>query len=216
MKLAPRRVVIAAGLAAAVTACVIGVQPDSSLTVSEASASASEKGSKSPHPDRLKESSLARAEALSTALPGGASSLKESYQDWQIACSTRSDGKICAMSQEQADPKAGRRVLAVQFSTTTAGELKGALVLPFGLALDAGVSIKVDDSGSAESLRFRTCLPVGCIVTFELGEQFVATLRSGTILNIIATPSDDRQPVAFSVSLSGFSAALDRLIALGR
>lgn len=216
MKLVPRRVLIAAGLMAGVTASVIAVQPDSSLTVSEASAFAAEKGSEAQRPDRSQETNLARAEALPTALPGGASSLRESYQDWQVACSTRNDGRICAMSQQQADPKAGRRVLAVEFSTTTAGELTGVLALPFGLALDAGVSIKVDDSSAAESLRFRTCLPAGCIVTFDLTGQFVTELRSGTTLSIIATPSDDSQPVAFSVSLTGFSAALDRLTALGR
>ncbi|HWK67969.1 MAG TPA: invasion associated locus B family protein [Rhizobiaceae bacterium] len=215
MKLAPRRMIIAAGLAAAAVASVLAVRPISGLTVSEASALATE-GFETSRPDRFHEARLARTDALSTALPGGASSLKEYYQDWQVACSTRSDRKICAMSQQQADPKARRRVLAVEFTTAAAGKLRGTLVLPFGLALDTGVSIKVDDSNHGESLRFRTCLPVGCIVTFDLGDQFVRSLRSGTILNILATPSEDSQPVAFSVSLSGFAAALDRLNALGR
>lgn len=216
MKLVPRRVLIATGMVAAVSAFVIAFQPSSSLMLSEVSALVADKGGEPSHPDQSQETRHARSEALSTVLPGGASSLKESYQDWQVACSTRSDEKRCAMSQQQAEPKAGRRVLAVEFSATSAEKLRGALVLPFGLAFDAGVSIKVDDSGNAETLRFRTCLPVGCIVTFDLGEQFVTALRSGTTLSVIATPSHDSQPMAFSVSLNGFAAALDRLTALGR
>ncbi|MGN1289969.1 MAG: invasion associated locus B family protein [Bradyrhizobium sp.] len=36
---------------------------------------------------------------------------------------------------------------------------------PSGLSLDAGITLAVDDRPDGEALRFRTCLPVGCIVS---------------------------------------------------
>ncbi|MEO9337800.1 invasion associated locus B family protein [Mesorhizobium sp. SB112] len=159
---------------------------------------------------------LAQADMAQSSLPGGASSLKESYQDWQVSCAAQGVDKRCVMSQQQADPKTRQRVLAIELSADASGKANGAVVLPFGLALDAGVSITVDEAADAISLRFRTCLPVGCVVALELKENLVAAMRNGTSLQITATPSENDQPVSFSVSLKGFSSALDRTLALSQ
>lgn len=52
----------------------------------------------------------AAQEQKSSTLPGGASSLQETYQDWQVACVMVDKGRTCTMAQQQAR-KTGQRVL---------------------------------------------------------------------------------------------------------
>lgn len=155
-------------------------------------------------------------EATPSTLPGGASSLQESYQDWQVSCVSQSGVKRCAMSQQQADARTRQRVVAIELAASAPGAATGALVMPFGLALDAGASIKVDDGAGVDGLRFSTCLPAGCVVPLTFDQNLLQALRAGTTLNVAATPSDGSQPVEFAISLKGFSAALDRTTALSQ
>ncbi len=47
------------------------------------------------------------------SLPGGASSLQESYRDWRVTCRIAEATKRCALSQQQARQD-GQRVLAIK------------------------------------------------------------------------------------------------------
>ncbi len=64
-------------------------------------------------------------------------------------------------------------------------------------------------------LPIRTCLPAGCVVPIGLDQTSVDALRAGTTLTLTAKASDTEQDVAFTISLNGFSAGLDRVEALG-
>jgi invasion protein IalB len=86
----------------------------------------------------------------------------------------------------------------------------GNLVLPFGLLLDAGVALQIDDGQPRDPLRFSTCLPAGCLVPLSFDAETVAALRAGTALRIKAQDTDKKE-VTLSVSLKGLAAALDRL-----
>lgn len=156
------------------------------------------------------------AAAPASTLPGGANSLQETYQDWQVACVQQEAGKHCAMLQQQAQQN-GQRVLSIEL-VATAGQniLNGALVLPFGLALEAGVTLQVDETGAPQPLRFSTCLPAGCLVPLDFNDAMLGELRAGTALNVNATAMATNQPVVLSVSLAGFSAALERTQALAQ
>jgi invasion protein IalB len=148
-----------------------------------------------------------------TALPGGASSLQETYQDWQIACRIVDKTKSCSMSQQQVGKK-NQRVLAVELQAGSDGAVTGVLVLPFGLLLDKGVTLQIDDKPALAPLRFRTCMPVGCLVPLSFDSDRVSSLGKGTALKLKATASDADQEVVLTVSLKGFAAALDRMKAL--
>jgi invasion protein IalB len=216
MKLPSARTLLAFGLAA-VTATTATALAYTSLSFSQAFALAPSEPIPPVDPKVGKRPVLlAQADMTQSSLPGGASSLQESYQDWQVTCSAQGVDKRCVMSQQQADPKTRQRVLAIELNADTTGKAAGAVVLPFGLALDTGVSITVDEDADAVGLRFRTCLPVGCVVPLELKEELIAAMRNGTSLQITATPSENEQPVSFSVSLKGFSSAFDRTLALSK
>lgn len=153
-------------------------------------------------------------------LPGGASSLQESYQDWVVVCAMQPQAagqqavRLCTMSQQQAQKQGGQRVLAIELRHTDNG-LDGVLMLPFGLSLDKGVTLQIDDGAPSASYHFRTCLPAGCVVPLSFDDAFAATLQKGTSLKVQMV-ADGGQPTTLAVSLKGFAAAQKRLAELSK
>lgn len=154
------------------------------------------------------------AQAASATLPGGATSLKETFDDWTVTCVVAEGQKRCALSQQQANQQTRQLVLAVELTPGEGNSVVGTLVMPFGLSIDSGVTLQVDDLPSGAALRFRTCLPVGCLVNLSFDANSLKSLRGGTALKVSATPDGTKEPAAFSVPLRGFSPALDRVQAL--
>ncbi|WP_244845843.1 invasion associated locus B family protein [Mesorhizobium sp. L-8-3] len=165
-----------------------------------------------PAPQRFE---IAQAQATGTStLPGGASSLNETYRDWRVACAQKGTAKQCAMSQAQAHQN-GQRVLAIELGAPAGNTVSGTLVLPFGLALDSGVIFQIDDKPAMQPVRFRTCVPAGCLVNISFDAATIVALRAGTALKIKAT-ADGGAATPFSISLQGFGTALDRVATLAR
>jgi invasion protein IalB len=151
--------------------------------------------------------------AEGSGLPGGATSLRETYQDWAVACAIQDKVKYCSFSQQQ-NQKNGPRVLAIELAPAKEGGLSGTLVLPFGLMLADGVRYQIDDGKLADALPFRTCLPAGCLVPLAFDAATAKALRAGTTMKLTVVRSDNNEPFALSVSLDGFAPAMDRTSAL--
>ncbi|MBZ9811081.1 MULTISPECIES: invasion associated locus B family protein [unclassified Mesorhizobium] len=154
--------------------------------------------------------------AQEAGLPGGATSLREGHGDWTVSCNvTTQNGaaaKACALSQEQTDAQSRQRVLAMEVRPN--GEMvQGTLILPFGLALDQGVTLQIDDGVVLPALRFRTCLPGGCLVDLSFEGDTLAALRNGTSLKVKVV-ADGGKETNLALSLKGFPGALDRTAAL--
>lgn len=152
------------------------------------------------------------AQEAGSTLPGGASSLQETYQDWSLGCQG-TPNITCAISQQQTQQN-GQRILAIELRKGEDDAVSGSLVLPFGLLLEAGAKLQIDDGQQRDPLPFSTCLPVGCLVPVSFDGKMVAALRNGTALRIKVQGMDSKE-VALSVSLKGLAAALDRLKAQG-
>jgi len=149
-----------------------------------------------------------------SSLPGGASSLSETYKDWRVACIQQGTAKRCAMSQIQTQQN-NQRILAIELNALNGNAVSGTLVLPFGLALESGAMLQIDDKPAMQPLRFRTCLPDGCLLPVTFDAATLVTLRSGTALKVKAA-ADGGAAALFSISLQGFATALDRVGALAR
>lgn len=159
---------------------------------------------------------VAAALGPAQALPGEASSLRETHGDWTVSCVRQKAATLCAMSQIQAEPKSRKRVLTVELQVQANGTAKGVLIMPFGLALAQGVSLKIDEKETGAPLPYATCLPIGCIVPLNADADMLSALKAGGTLNINAVSNGDIQPLAFAVSLNGFSAAFARLVELAQ
>ena len=149
-------------------------------------------------------------------LPGGASSLNETHGDWRVACAAPDGAVRCAIAQTQVSGENRQRVLAIELTAIEGGKAaSGTLVLPFGLKLDDGVSLAIDEAAPLRSLRFSTCLPAGCLVPLTFDQDAVAGMQAGTALRVKAAANDSAQEINFSISLSGFPSALARVAELG-
>jgi len=154
--------------------------------------------------------------ALAAGLPGGATSLNETYGNWTVACAAPQDAVRCAVSQVQASTETGQRVLAIELTPTDAGNTAaGMLVLPFGLKLDQGAVLSIDERAPLPALRFSTCIPAGCLVPLTLDRDSIAAMRTGTALKVKTAASEGGQELNLSLALSGFSTALARAVQLG-
>ncbi len=156
---------------------------------------------------------LAQANVPAASLPGGASSLNETYQDWQVSCALRDGKKRCAMIQIQSQQNNGQRVLSIELNAAVAASVEGILVLPFGLDLEKGANLVIDDSAQSLPIKFRTCLPVGCVLPVQFDSTALQALKSGAVLKVNSV-ADGGQEQPFAISLKGFSVAIDRLTAL--
>lgn len=154
----------------------------------------------------------AGAQEVTSKLPGGASSLQETYEAWSLGCQGTPQ-TVCAISQQQVQQN-GQRVLAIELKREADGALAGNLILPFGLRLDAGAALQIDTAAPQQPLRFSTCLPGGCLVPLNFDAETVTALRGGTLLKV-NVQSIDAKEVPLSISLKGLAAALDRLEVLG-
>jgi invasion protein IalB len=143
------------------------------------------------------------------ARPGGAGS-QETFGSWTVVC--KEAIKLCSLSQTQTDPQSRQRVLTLQLSPVD-DKVNGTLIMPFGLALDNGVTLQVDDGPAGPVLRYRTCLPLGCLVSISFDAKLVAALRKGAALRINGV-ADGGKAETFTIPLDGFPAALDRTLAL--
>ena len=147
-------------------------------------------------------------------LPGGASQLQETHGDWRVSCAQQGEQRLCALSQQIADKESRQLVTGVELKAMSGDRAEGTLVLPFGLAVTKPVSLQVDD-GALMLMSFRTCLPIGCVVSLKFEAPTVKALRTGTVLNVKGT-ADNAQETTFKISLKGFGSALDRTAALSK
>ncbi|GBQ40385.1 invasion associated locus B family protein [Komagataeibacter europaeus] len=142
-------------------------------------------------------------------LPGGATSINETYQDWRVICQQTDKAAGCIMVQQIMDKKTHRMVMNMELTTDPQG-LRGVVVLPFGLDLGKGVTVKADNAPVGQPVGFRTCLPSGCIAPFAFDASVLARLRTSKTMQVAAV-STSGQTIAFPVSLNGFSNAFDRI-----
>lgn len=154
---------------------------------------------------------LLAASASAAPLPGGAGSLVETYQDWIVACQAQNNATQCVMRQVQSNKETGQNVLTIEFASVADGKLQAALLMPFGLALAQGVTVRIDDAPAGSPAAFSTCIPQGCLASISFDAGQAAKLKTGTNLNLNATALAPPQPIALKVSLKGFSAALARV-----
>ncbi|MFI5017886.1 MAG: invasion associated locus B family protein [Dongiales bacterium] len=190
-------------------------QPSVSLAISTPVAPPPAAASPAAASPELKLAQAATAPAAGSSastLPGGASSLQETYDDWQVACGQQGGVKRCAMGQQQISKENRQRVLDIEL-WPSGDKLEGALMLPFGLALDQGVTLQIDDAAPGQPLHFRTCLPGGCVVPLSFDGRSLTALLHGAVLKVKAVV-DGGGIAPFTISLKGFSGAYNRSVAL--
>jgi invasion protein IalB len=161
-------------------------------------------------------SAPALAQAAAERLPGGASSLQETYESWTVSCRIVEGRKSCGLSQVRGNQQTGQRSFAIELHPPRDGKTEGTLVLPFGLALAAGIKLTLDDKPLGQTVPFSTCIPNGCLVPVSFPTVATDAIKKAKALTITATPSGGSEPVAFAIALEGFTAAFARAAELAK
>jgi invasion protein IalB len=145
-------------------------------------------------------------------LPSGANAMQETFGDWRITCVPDGNARRCSLIQEQISAQTRQLVLGMQLAYSPE-KLDGFLLLPFGILFDRGATLQIDEQAAMPTLRFRTCVPAGCIVPTSFDAKTRTAMRSGASLKIKVTGEDGKEQT-LAISLKGFGPALDRIAAV--
>jgi invasion protein IalB len=154
--------------------------------------------------------------ATAQQLPNGASSINETYGDWSVNCRMIEGQKLCLLGHVQANSQNGQRLFAVDLRTPKDGKTEGTIVMPFGLKLESGAVMKLDDKDLGQGLRFSTCVPQGCLMPVSLPAAATDAMKKGKTLTVASLNLSGGDVVSFNVPLAGFAAAIARVAELSK
>lgn len=107
---------LSAAVALAIAAVVTAYVPPGVAVSTPGHATPVAESRSDPAPQRFDLTPAAGESAATVSgLPGGASSLNETYEDWRIACARQGNRKRCVLSQVQTQQN-GQRVLAIELN----------------------------------------------------------------------------------------------------
>jgi invasion protein IalB len=152
----------------------------------------------------------------SESLPNGASSIGETYGKWAVGCHIVDGKKQCLLLQTQTDGHTGKQTFAIELQVPRDGHTDGTILAPFGLKLDAGAVLTLDDKEFGEGLRFSTCVPQGCLLPVSFPPADVNALKTARMLTVASMNLGNGEVVTFKIPLEGFAAAIARISELGR
>jgi invasion protein IalB len=158
----------------------------------------------------------AKAATPAQQLPNGASSISETFGEWTVACRVADGKKQCGLAHAQGNNQTGQRVFALELGTPKDGKTEGMIWMPFGLKLDSGVIVKVDDKDLLQGLRFLTCVPQGCVVPVSLPTVATDTMKKAKTLTIASLNFNSGEVVTFNVPLEGFAGGTARAAELSK
>ncbi|MGC9418107.1 MAG: invasion associated locus B family protein [Rhodovulum sp.] len=161
---------------------------------------------------------MGASEAESAAPEQPQAYVKDTFTDWRVVCvKGPEDRESCNMQQllrDQNDnpvsqvsiaplpPAAAPRAAAVEIAT------------PLETLLSEDLRLAVDTS-AAKRYRFSFCTPQACYARFALSAEDVAAFKAGKAATVTIVPlMAPDQTAAITMSLSGFTAAYDSVLAL--
>lgn len=152
--------------------------------------------------------------AATARLPNGATAVNEVYGDWTVDCRITDGQKLCVLSQSQGDSRTNQRVFAIELRAPKDGRAEGTILMPFGLKLENGAVLKLDEKDLGQGLRFSTCVPSGCLLPVSFPTVATDAMKGGKTLTAAALNLSSNDVVSFNIALNGFGPALDRLVQL--
>jgi invasion protein IalB len=158
----------------------------------------------------------AKAATPAQQLPNGASSISETFGEWTVACRAAEGKKQCGLVHAQGNQQTGQRVFALELGTPKDGKTEGMIWMPFGLKIDTGVIVRVDDKDLVKDLRFLTCVPQGCVVPVSLPTAATDTMKKAKTMTVASLNFSSGEAVTFNIPLEGFAGGTARAAELSK
>ena len=137
------------------------------------------------------------------------------YEDWRVACPQAvsddpavKDTAHCELSTDVVDKSQGTPSAVARATITTDKDGKQVLgfVLPFGVALEAGMGLKVGKD-PVKVYPYRTCNSIGCIATTSFDDKLATSLKSTDDASVMFAGLDGK-PVSVPMSIKGYQQSL--------
>ncbi|MCO6181008.1 invasion associated locus B family protein [Ciceribacter sp. RN22] len=158
---------------------------------------------------------LTLAAAGAVSAQGTDGTRNQAYGDWSLRCVQRNDAPPCDMLQVVSN-KDGQPVMVFSIGHAGRREEYGVQIgVPLGVLVSGGALLRIDDKDEIKDLKFTRCLPTGCQIEARLGPDRLEPLRRGG-RGIIAVLNGQGKPLIFPVSLKGFTAAMEAMVAKNR
>jgi invasion protein IalB len=131
------------------------------------------------------------------------------YDDWRVACpASETKDTNCELSTDVVDKSQGTPNAVARATITTDKDGKQLLgfVLPYGVALEAGMGLKIGKD-PVKIIQYRTCNTVGCIATTAFDDTLANSLK-GTDDASVMFAGLDGKPVSVPMSFKGYQQSL--------
>lgn len=158
---------------------------------------------------------VSQPKPAAATLPNGASAINEVYGDWTVDCRVTDGQKLCVLTQSQGDSRTNQRVFAIELRAPKDGKAEGTILMPFGVKLENGAVLKLDDKDLGQGLRFSTCVPSGCLLPISFPTVATDAMKTGKSLTAAALNLSSGEIISFNIVLNGFGPALERISQLG-
>ncbi|WP_248309833.1 invasion associated locus B family protein [Bosea sp. WAO] len=158
---------------------------------------------------------VSQPKPAAATLPNGASAINEVYGDWTVDCRITDGQKLCVLTQNQGDSRTNQRVFAIELRAPKDGKAEGTILMPFGVKLENGAVLKLDDKDLGQGLRFSTCVPSGCLLPISFPTVATDAMKAGKTLTAAALNLSSGEIISFNIVLNGFGPALERISQLG-
>lgn len=100
------------------------------------------------------------------------------------------------LSQARGNRQTGQRAFAIELHAPKDGKTDGTILVPFGLKLDAGAILKLDDKDLRQGLRFSTCVPQGCLLPVSFPTPATDAMMTATTLTVAASSISESDATA--------------------
>jgi invasion protein IalB len=136
------------------------------------------------------------------------------YDDWRVACpAAQPDDPAakdahCELSTDVVDKSQGSPNLLGRASISVDKDGKQVIgfVLPFGVALEAGMGLKIGKD-PVKIYQYRTCNSAGCIATTPFDDALAASLKNTDDASVMFAGLDGK-PVSVPLSFKGYKTSL--------
>lgn len=157
-------------------------------------------------------------DAAATAEPQvGETYVSETSGDWDVRCLKSEDGNDPCQVYQLLLNEAGNAVAEFTMLPLNDGgaAVAGAtMVTPLETYLPAGVTMTID-GGQERRYDFTFCNVEGCISRMGFTDADVALMKKGAkaIVGLVPAGSESGEPVVLTLSLTGFTAAFEKVVA---
>lgn len=139
------------------------------------------------------------------------SATERTFQSWVVRCETPASGATrCRMVKVVRLKGSGQRLVRVVIALAEGAQQPvAAVLLPLGVYLPAGLTIRVDE-GEALRVPIERCTNAGCEARIQIVDALLKQLRAGTQVTY-GFQDGARKDIAIPATLSGFTSAYAEL-----